>query len=281
MPRLQRPSSRSRGVIRGLALAGVLGMAAGAALLPAAASASPSPRSASSAAASDSHDDDILGNPEGLAPNQKHVIGYYRGQRVAYLDFGPVKVAPGNDIDPIWVVTNGTKAQSNIIDTVPGDPAGYTPLWQVEKVTWKAGVKPRTLKSRKAIEAAVAKGWVTIEKTDIVVNCPVLGFNQPITRGFIKGRRVGYYDLGPLKLAPGNDIDPIWVVTNGTAAQGNIIDNAPPAADYTPLWGVVKVTWAEGVTPRTLKSADAVNAAVAAHQATLENTDIVVNCPVV
>jgi hypothetical protein len=285
MNRPHRPVSRSRGVIRGLALAGALGMAAGVALLPTIASASPSIRSQDSAttvsADAAEHDDDILGNPEGLAPNQKHVIGYYRGHRVAYLDLGVLNVAPGNDIDPIWVVTNGTKAQSNIIDTVPGDPAGYTPLWQVEKVTWKAGVKPRTLTSRKAVEAAVAKGWVTIEKTNIIVNCPVLGFNQPIVQGYLKGRRVGYYDLGPLKLAPSNDIDPIWVVTNGTAAQGNIIDNAPPAADYTPLWAVVKVTWSAGVTQRTLTSADAVNAAVAAHQVTLETTDIVVNCPVV
>jgi hypothetical protein len=109
----------------------------------------------------------------------------------------------------------------------------------------------------------------------------VLGFNQPITQGYLKGKGVGYYDLGPLKLAPGNDIDPIWVVTNGTAAQGNIIDNAPPAADYTPLWGVVKVTWNAGATPRTLTSAAAVDAAVAAGEATLATTDVVVNCPVV
>jgi hypothetical protein len=229
------------------------------------------------------HDDigRLLGHPRGLAPNQAHTTGFYRGNRVEYLDLGPVKLAPGNDVDPIWVVTNGTAAQRNILDTVPGDPAGYTPLWQVTKVTWKSGVRARTLTSAKAVAKAAAKGWVTVETTDTVVNCPVLGFDQPITHGFIKGEPIGYYDLGPLKLAPGNDIDPIWVVTNGTADQANILDNAPPAADYTPLWAVVKVTWKDGVTPTTLKSAAAVDAAVAAGNVTLSTTDVVVNCPIV
>ncbi len=220
-------------------------------------------------------------NTRRLAPNQVHVQGFYRGQRVEYLDLGEVKVAPGNDIDPIWTFTNGSPEQKNIIDTVPGDPAGYTPLWQVVKLTWKSGVRPRTLKSADAINAAIASGALTSETTNTIVNCPVLGFNQPIVKGFIKGQRAKYYDLGPVKLAPGNDIDPIWVVTNGARGQGNIIDNAPPAADYTPLWQVITVTFNEGVQPYLLTSATAVQEAQAAGKVTLTTTDTVVNCPVV
>jgi hypothetical protein len=273
-------------VARRIALSSALILGGSLLAVPVLAAASPSSSpSASQDNQSDrSERDDIgslLGNPRGLAPTQVHTTGYYRGHRVEYLDLGVVHLAPGNDVDPIWVVTNGTADQRNIIDTVPGDPAGYTPLWQVTKITWNPGVKARTLTSRKAVERALAKGWITIETTDIIVNCPVLGFNQAVTHGYLKGNRVDYYDLGPLKLAPGNDIDPIWVVTNGTASQANIIDNAPPASDYTPLWGVVKVTWNAGVTPRTLTSATAVDSAVAAGQATLMTTDIVVNCPVI
>ena len=257
-----------RRAVAALTLAGVVGFAASAASA-----------SAPTAAAVHAYPNDDQG--EGLAPNQVHVKGFYRGETIEYLDLGPVKLAPGNDVDPIWVVTNGTAAQHNVLDTVPGDPAGYTPLWQVTTVTWKAGAHKRTLRSAADIHRAAARGLLTVTTTDTVVNCPVLGFGQPVTHGFFKGERIGYYDLGTLLLAPGNDIDPIWVVTNGTAAQGNIIDNAPPAADYTPLWSVVKVTWNPGVTARTLRSAADVQAAEAAGQVTLVTTDTVVNCPVV
>jgi hypothetical protein len=40
------------------------------------------------------------------------------------------------------------------------------------------------------------------------------------------------------------------------------------------------VTWAPGVTPRTLRSAAEVEAALAADEVTIEHTDTVVNCPV-
>src|SRR5262245_3522174 len=38
---------------------------------------------------------------------QAETLGYYRGQTVAYLDLGPVKLAAGNKTAPIWVFTNG------------------------------------------------------------------------------------------------------------------------------------------------------------------------------
>ena len=47
-------------------------------------------------------------------------LGFYRGATVAYLDFGPVKLARGNKVAPIWAFTNGANSQRNIIDTVPG-----------------------------------------------------------------------------------------------------------------------------------------------------------------
>src|SRR6266566_8031441 len=87
---------------------------------------------------------------------------------------------------------------------------------------------------------------------------------KPITSGFYRGRTIGYYDFGPIKLKPGNKLAPIWTVTNGVAGQHNIIDTVPGEKGYTPLWQVTKVTWAAGKTPRLLKSADAVKKAAAA-----------------
>ena len=81
-------------------------------------------------------------------------------------------------------------------------------------------------------------------------------------------------------------VDDIYAVTN--FAQGNVIPSAPiPAGpdnadpEYTPLWRVSTVTWAEGTTPHTLHSEEEVLAAETAGQVTIAQTDIVVNCPVI
>lgn len=104
---------------------------------------------------------------------QDVVLGFYRGQVVSYLDFGPVKLAKGNKVAPIWVVTNGVEAQRNIVDTVPGRK-DYSPLWAVRMVTWKDGVTPRVLRSKAAVDTAVRAGQATVRAAPIVVNCPVL-----------------------------------------------------------------------------------------------------------
>jgi hypothetical protein len=207
------------------------------------------------------------------------VEGFFDGAVVEYFDFGPIQLTEGNTVAPIWVVTNGTSDQKNVIDTVPGH-ADYSPLWQVNEVTFVAGVEPRTLRSADEISAAADAGEVTIVETETVVNCPVTGFDQPEVLGFARGDTVAYYDLGPVELADGNAIAPIWAVTNGVADQKNIIDTVPGDADYTPLWGVIMVTFADGVEPYLLTSAAAVEEALAAGDVTLEETDVVVNCPV-
>ena len=105
--------------------------------------------------------------------SQDATLGFYRGQVVSYLDFGPVKLAAGNKVAPIWAFTNGSADQRNVIDTVPGRK-DYTPLWAVNMVTWKDGDATRVLRSAAAIRAAQRAGEVTIRAMPIVVNCPVL-----------------------------------------------------------------------------------------------------------
>ncbi len=105
--------------------------------------------------------------------SQDVTLGFYRGQVVSYLDFGPVKLKPGNKTAPIWGFTNGDEGQRNVIDTVPGQKS-YTPLWAVRLVTWKDGADVRILRSAAAIRAAQRAGDVTIRAMPIVVNCPVL-----------------------------------------------------------------------------------------------------------
>jgi hypothetical protein len=90
-------------------------------------------------------------------------------------------------------VTNGAAGQHNIVDTVPGQN-NYSPLWRVTTVTWKAGVKPRILKSAAQVHQAEAAGDVAIKQTATVVNCPVLGFGQKRITGFSNGHTIHYYD---------------------------------------------------------------------------------------
>jgi hypothetical protein len=213
---------------------------------------------------------------------QPVVNGFYKGRTVPYFDFGPVKLRPGNKIAPIWVFTNGADGQRNVIDTVPGD-RGYSPLWQVNRVTWAAGETPRVLKSAAAVRQAAAAGEVRIAKTATVVNCPVLGFGQKRHPGFSAGRVIHYYDLGPVKVRPGNEVVILYTVTNGVAGQRNITPDtlAPGQTAYPPLWAIVEVTWTDGATPRKLTSNAAVERAQAAGQVTLKRTNLVVNCPIV
>ncbi len=105
--------------------------------------------------------------------SQDATLGFYRGQVVSYLDFGPVKLKAGNKTAPIWAFTNGDEGQRNVIDTVPGRK-DYTPLWAVRLVTWKDAANARVLRSAAAIRSAAKSGQVTIAAMPIVVNCPVL-----------------------------------------------------------------------------------------------------------
>jgi hypothetical protein len=105
--------------------------------------------------------------------SQDVTLGFYRGQVVSYLDFGPVKLKAGNKTAPIWAFTNGDPGQRNVIDTVPGRK-DYTPLWAVRLVTWKDGADVRPLRSAAAVSRVHKAGELTIRAMPIVVNCPVL-----------------------------------------------------------------------------------------------------------
>jgi hypothetical protein len=104
---------------------------------------------------------------------QAETLGFFRGSTVAYLDFGPVKLARGNKVAPIWAFSNGAAGQRNIIDTVPGR-SDYTPLWAVKLVTWKNARAARVLRSAAAVRRAQSAGEVSVKAMPIVVNCPVL-----------------------------------------------------------------------------------------------------------
>jgi len=210
------------------------------------------------------------------------VAGFYRGRTIGYYDFGPIKLKPGNKIAPIWTVTNGAGGQHNVVDTVPGQ-SDYTPLWRVNKVTFKPGVTPHLLRSKADVDAASKAGEIRIAPTSTVVNCPVLGFGQKRIAGFSAGKTIHYYDLGPVKVALGNAVLPLVALTNGVAGQHNITEDAiaPGATDYPPLWAIVQATWSPNAKKHLLTSFAQVTRARDAGDLTLKETTLVVNCPLV
>jgi len=88
-------------------------------------------------------------------------------------------VLPGTTaVDDIFVFTNF--AQGNILASAP-HPAGpantdtnYSPLWQVNLVSWTSGHQGRVLTSQTDITDAAAAGDITIQRTPIIVECSVV-----------------------------------------------------------------------------------------------------------
>ncbi len=226
----------------------------------------------------------FAGPATAAAPAKQPVVsGFFQGRTITYYDFGPIKLKPGNKLAPLWAVTNGAAGQHNIVDTVPGQ-ADYSPLWQINMVTFKAGMTPHLLKSKADVDAAVKAGEVTVKSTTTVVNCPVLGFGQKKVAGYSNGHVIHYLDLGPVKVAPGNVVAPLYTVTNPVGAQQHNIAQeniAPGQTKYPALWGIIKVTFKTGVKPHLLTSYAQITKAQSAGQVTIAKTTLVVNCPVV
>jgi hypothetical protein len=220
------------------------------------------------------------GAPEAAPEKQKVVLGFYGGRTVRYFDFGRIRLRPGNKVAPIWVFSNGASGQRSIVASIPGQK-GYSALWKVNTVTWAADATPRVLRSASSVRTARSQGDVTITSTSRVVNAPLLGFGQTRHAGFAKGKTIHYYELGLVKVAPGNEILPIWTFTNGVRGQRNIADVVPGVTAYPPLWRVIEVTWTAGAEPRLVRSFEALEQARNAGDVTVKRTTMIVNCPFV
>jgi predicted lipoprotein with Yx(FWY)xxD motif len=63
--------------------------------------------------------------------------------------------------------------QANVIDSVPGEP-GYSPLWLVHAVEWTDESEARELRSERDILDAREAGELTVSKTELIKNSPVV-----------------------------------------------------------------------------------------------------------
>ncbi len=208
------------------------------------------------------------------------VTGFYDGYKIYYVNTEAsnlnVAIADGTTFVPqlsiaidvgatadIYAVTNFT--QHNIVDSIPY-PLGsenadmdYSPLWRVTTVTWNEDADPEELTSEDAVLAARDAGEVTLNTTDIVVNCPVVvtpegtipnavavniqdgeaetsTITLPLTKGFVNGKTVFYINTEAsnqgVAAADGTNYAPKLAATHASGAEADIFPvfgNANPA----------------------------------------------------
>ncbi|MBA0124439.1 hypothetical protein H0B56_02660 [Haloechinothrix sp. YIM 98757] len=143
----------------------------------------------------------------GEAPRFPPVAAYYEGERVLFahpessdpeiselltdMMGSPVTTvpelaeAPESALGPVYVFTNGVRPdgprgplefQPDVFDTAPGDD-GYTPLRRLVLLTWNedgTSAGPRLLTSAGEVEDAIEAGELSAERTDVVINAPLL-----------------------------------------------------------------------------------------------------------
>jgi hypothetical protein len=86
---------------------------------------------------------------------------------------------------------------------------------------------------------------------------------------------------------PAESLANVYVFTNGVEGSGpfgfqaDVFDNPPGSEGYSPLRRLNVIVWADGVTPRELKSVAEVMEAEDNNELTIEQPDVVINMPFV
>jgi hypothetical protein len=198
---------------------------------------------------------------QGLGPDGE-IIQYYN------FDAMPVTSAP------IFVLfregeSEPVNGQLNIIDAIPGD-VGYNDFWHVHKVTVPDDYVANTTASR----AEIAAQGYTIERTNMLVNCPVVpegstadlrygaGESTDLVRGWYKEQVVFYFTFAEKELtvtlpsegSPAVPLSDIYVSFNinpgetgggppsgfmtesGSVQTHNVTETIPEEAGYSPYW---------------------------------------------
>ena len=70
------------------------------------------------------------------------------------------------------IIGNGTFDHQLPVASASGGDEGYSPLFEINYVTWSNESQPRVLKSVAEIMDAQSKGELSIEKSNIVINSP-------------------------------------------------------------------------------------------------------------
>jgi hypothetical protein len=90
----------------------------------------------------------------------------------------PVTPGQPSAVDKVYAVTNVEQGSVFASAPLPMGPSNrdraYSPLWRMITVTWAAGQTPRRLASEEEVLAAAESGAVSLQTTNVVLNCPIL-----------------------------------------------------------------------------------------------------------
>lgn len=96
------------------------------------------------------------------------------------VNFAPLLAqAPESARAQAYAFTNGIAGdgpygfQVPVVNAKPGDE-GYSPLWQINLVTWNDDATPRELTSIEEVTAAEQSGELSVNQTDIIANHPAI-----------------------------------------------------------------------------------------------------------
>lgn len=196
--------------------------------------------------------------------------------------------------------------QLNVIGVVPGD-AGYNDFWYVVRVLVPDEYEANTITN----EADLMASGYTLDRTNLVVNCPVVprgstatlrhgGGGTSLTLGWYGDEIIYYFDFSEKALTGQSQDDgpplaptsPIYVQFNvnpeegnpasgpasgfvteeGTAQTHNVVATLPSDSSYSPLWSVAILDNA---------AFDSVMDLATASEATVLGAGPNVNCPIV
>ena len=82
-----------------------------------------------------------------------------------------------------------------------------------------------------------------------------------------------------LAKVPAEALANVYSFKSGAEGQSSVFDNPPGTEGYTPLRQLIMVIWANGKTPRVLKSVDEIMTAKDAGELVVKATGVVVNMP--
>lgn len=85
-------------------------------------------------------------------------------------------------LERVYAFVDHTQA-NNVFASIPtplgseSEDYNYSPIWLLYTVEWVDKTQIVELRSETEIFKAEAQGWVVIERTDVVINCPVISID--------------------------------------------------------------------------------------------------------
>ena len=156
----------------------------------------------------------FAGPATAAAPAKQPVVpGFFHGKTIGYYDFGPIKLKPGNKLAPIWTVTNGARGSTTSSTPSPGKRlhAALAAEQSDVQAGRHAALAPLTQRRRSRPEGRRGDDRRDEDRRQL----PGARLRQKRVAGYSAGKTIHYYDLGPVKVAPGNVVLPLVTITNG------------------------------------------------------------------